>query len=162
MKDRLAFPPANGRAARTLRRIVLATAVAGLALPLMASAAEPSLQVSDAWIRSLLPSRPAAGYFKITNQSDSDIDLTGASSPACGMLMLHQSMKENGVEKMMMVHQVKIPAHGSAMFEPGGYHLMCMQPTSAIKPGDSVPVTLSFSNGGTLTTGFRVKGASGK
>jgi copper(I)-binding protein len=163
MKDRsMAFPPANGPAAKALRRALFAAAIASLASPIVAAAAEPTLQVTGAWIRSLIPSRPAAGYFKLANQGDAEVALTGASSPACGMLMLHMSMKENGVEKMKMVKSVPVPAHGSVAFQPGGFHLMCMQPTSALKPGDSVPVTLTFSNGGRLTTGFRVKGATGE
>lgn len=138
--------------------VVLATAGLGLT----ATAAERDLHVSDAWIRSIVPSRPAAGYFKLMNRGDQEVELTGASSPACGGMMLHHSMRENGVDKMMMVKSVPVPAHGSIAFAPGGYHLMCTQPTSAIKPGDSVPVTLTFSNGASVTAGFAVKGATGR
>ena len=116
------------------------------------------LSVTDGWLRSIIPSRPAGGYFTVKNDSDTDRKLVGASSPGCGMLMLHQSTTGT----MVMVRQVDVPAHGSAMFAPGGFHLMCMKPTDMIKPGKSVPVTLKFDGGGTLTADFPVRGATGK
>ena len=61
----------------------------------------------------------------------------------------------------MMVHSVTVPAHGSVAFAPGGYHLMCMAPSDAMKPGASVPVTLKFATGD-VTIDFAVKGATGE
>ena len=110
----------------------------------------------------IVPSRPAAGYFTVSNAGDSAIDLTGASSSACASLMLHRSVEENGIGKMMMVDKVPVPAKGSAAFAPGGYHLMCMSPSTAVTPGATVPVTLSFSNGKSRTVDFAVKGATGE
>ena len=46
--------------------------------------------------------------------------------------MLHQSKEENGVEKMLPVKSVPVPAHGTLSFAPGGYHLMCMQPQASM------------------------------
>lgn len=120
------------------------------------------LSVTDGWMRSIVPSRPAGGYFTVKNDGDKDRQLTGASSPGCGMLMLHQSVSKDGADKMVMVKTVDVPAHGSATFKPGGFHLMCMQPTEMVKPGKSVPVTLKFDGGGELTSDFPVRGATGK
>ena len=55
-----------------------------------------------------------------------------------------------------------MPAGGSVTFAPAGYHLMCMKPTAAVKPGGTVPVTLTFKDGGTLTGDFPVRGPGGK
>lgn len=146
---------------RRISALVLLSA-AGLGLgPASADAAESTLKLSDAWMRVIVPSRPAAGYFKLMNNGDKTIDLTAAASPDCGKLMLHKSVHENGVEKMMMVKSVPVPAHGSISFEPGGYHLMCMSPSANLKPGASTKVTLSFSDGGGLTADFPVKNATG-
>ena len=62
----------------------------------------------------------------------------------------------------VMVDSVDVPAHGSVSFEPGGYHLMCMKPSSAVKPGNSVKMTLGFGDGGTLTADFHVRNAKGE
>ena len=143
-------------------------AVAGLAfliactvgLPAAAPAAEPGLKLSGAYFRMIIPQRPAAGYFTLQNNTAVDKVLTGALSPACTSLMLHRSMNSGGMDMMMHVDSVPLPAHGSVSFDPGGYHMMCMQPK--MKPGDSVPVTLKFQDGATLQAEFPVHGARGQ
>ena len=137
---------------------VAAVAVAGTAV----AAAERGLALSDPWMRVVMPSRPAAGYFILSNEAGKAESLVGASSSACGMLMLHQSLHQSGVERMVMVKSISVPAHGKVEFTPGGYHLMCMSPTKDVTPGRSVPVTLRFADGGTLTVPFPVRGATGK
>jgi copper(I)-binding protein len=136
-------------------------AVVALALAAMGAGTPPGVAVHDPWMRSIIPSRPAAGYFALTNDSGTAMSVVGASSPGCGMLMLHRSVSQGGQESMMMVKSVPLPAHGSVAFAPGGYHLMCMQPTDAVKPGGAVPVTLRFGNGDSLTATFPVRGATG-
>lgn len=127
-----------------------------LAVMPSAGAADDGLSLSDAWIRMTVPSRPAAGYFTLKNAGDTPRALTGASSPACGNVMLHQSKTVNGVDKMEMVKQVAVPAHGTLQFAPHGYHLMCMKPSADLKPGQQVPVTLRFATGDPLTGQFEV------
>ena len=157
------YPQPNGPDGRTMKRAVTILAIAaGLsALTIPAEAAGPDVSISDAWMRVIVPSRPAAGYFKLENMSDEAVDLTAASSPGCGMLMLHQSVHENGMDKMMMVKSIAVPAHSKVEFAPGGYHLMCMSPSADLKPGASVPVTLKFASGD-ITVDFAVKDATGK
>jgi copper(I)-binding protein len=113
-------------------------------------------------MRIIVASRPAAGYFTLRNDSSAERKLVGASSPGCGMTMLHRSKTENGIDKMMPVKAVAVPAHGSIRFAAGGLHIMCMQPNTAVKPGKSVPVTLTFGDGSTLTAAFTVRGAVSK
>ncbi|MGH7092308.1 MAG: copper chaperone PCu(A)C, partial [Stellaceae bacterium] len=89
--------------------------------------------------------------------------LVGAQSSACGSLMLHRTESSGGVERMVMVPKVKVPAHGSVTFAPGGYHLMCMKPAAALMvQGHLVSVTLKFGNGETLSADFPVRNAAGK
>ncbi|TAM42185.1 MAG: copper chaperone PCu(A)C [Burkholderiaceae bacterium] len=128
----------------------------------MARAAAQGVQVSVPWMRFIMPSRPAAGYFTLSNRTARNRILVGAASPACGMLMLHQSISENGADSMTMVKGVDVPAHGEVVFAPGGYHLMCVSPSSGMIPGHSVPVTLRFKSGDELTTNFPVRGVAGK
>lgn len=144
------------------RRLGLA---AGAALLLGAHAAwavPQDIAISQPWMRYVTSATPAAGYFTLTNRGGQEAVLSGASSPACKKLMLHQSMQMNGADQMRMVMSVAVPPHGSVTFRPGGYHLMCMSPAPAIAPGASVPVTLRFEDGSTLTANFPVRGANGK
>jgi copper(I)-binding protein len=135
-------------------------AIAGLLLAVPAAAAE--VQISDAWIRALPAPSPSGGYFTLKNVGKSDISLTGAKSGACGMLMLHRSKEMGGMSSMEDVESVPVPAGGEIRFAPGGFHLMCMDATPAIKPGGSVPVTLLFSDRTEATASFAVKNAQGK
>ncbi len=120
------------------------------------------LSVTDAWIRGMPLSVPSGGYFTLSNGTGKDMVLTGADSPACGMLMLHRSENVGGRTEMKMVSEVSVPAGGSIAFAPGGYHLMCMQARPSIKPGGSVAVSLIFKDGTRLTSQFPVRDAAGK
>jgi copper(I)-binding protein len=155
---------AAGPASRPVRVLTRTlAALAGLLLAgTVAQAAQGGLTVRDPWMRSVIPSRPAAGYFTLSNATDRARILVGAASPACGTLMLHESLHQNGEDRMVMVKSIPVPAHGQVTFAPGGYHLMCVSPSKAVTPGKSVPVTLRFADGGTVTTSFPVRGATGK
>jgi len=151
-------PDGQGARVRLLATITIAAGVAALAAVSPVSADESGLALSGSYMRLIIPSRPAAGYFTLENTSDADRVLVGAASPGCGSVMLHKSESKNGVETMMPVKSVAVPAHQSISFAPGGYHLMCMAPTASLKPGGSVPVTLKFEEGGTLIGDFPVHG----
>jgi periplasmic copper chaperone A len=128
-------------------------------LPLTAWAGTPNVAISNPWMRYLLPNIPAGGYMVLQNSGDGDAVLTGASSPDCGSLMLHQSQDNSGMAMMMDVQSVTVPAKGKVSFAPGGYHLMCMQPK--MKIGQRVPVTLNFQGGFNILLTMPVYGASG-
>lgn len=154
------FPRAAGRAERA--PLIAAALLLALAVPVCAQAAEAGVTAGNAWMRYIVPARPAGGYLDVANDSDEARAIVGASSPACAGLMLHQSMTKGGMGGMKAVERVDVPAHGEAHFAPGGFHLMCMQPTAAVRPGKSVPVTLKFDDGGTLTVDFAVRDAKGE
>jgi len=137
--------------------------VRGLLLSLVVAAGAASagdITVSDGWFRTLPGTAPAGGYFTIHNAGDKPVSLTSASSPACGMLMLHKSETQGGVASMEMVDGIDVPPRGKVDFAPGGYHLMCMQPK--MKPGTKVPVKLEFFGGTNVTASFTVKDAKGQ
>jgi hypothetical protein len=142
---------------RTLSVIVLA--LAGVATPPPMSG---HVTIANPWFRALPANLPAGGYFELRNTGRWPAKLTGARSSACGMLMLHQSERKSGMETMSHVDAIDIPAGGTLKFAPGGYHLMCMQPAPAVKPGASITVTLKFSDGSITTKKFAVKNAMGK
>jgi periplasmic copper chaperone A len=138
---------------------VIILAVAGVATPPPMSR---QVTIAGAWFRALPARLPAGGYFELRNTGRWPAKLTGAQSPACGMLMLHKSERRSGMETMSDVSAVDIPAGGALNFAPGGYHLMCMDPGPVMKPGASVAVTLKFSDGSITTVKFVVKSATGQ
>ncbi len=132
-----------------------------LATPPHAFAAS-TVVVSEAWIRALPGGLPAGGYFTLHNGTAKTLTLSGAASPACGMLMLHRSETMGGMASMSDVATIDVPAGGTVRFSPGGLHLMCMQPTNAIKRGATIDVTLEFAGGTKLKSPFAVRGANGR
>ena len=143
-------------------------AVAGIFLLAMLPAAQAAdagpagVSVVDGWMRALPPAVPSGGYFTLQNKSGKAAILTGAGSPACGMLMLHKSDDKGGLSSMADVAEVTVPAGGKVSFTPGGYHLMCMDSKPSLRPGATVPVTLAFKSGEKLTVSFAVRNAAGK
>lgn len=139
-----------------LRVVTLALACTTLSL-----AAAPRIVVRDAWIRALPGKLPAGGYFTVLNGTGKIVTLSGASSPACGMLMLHRSESMGGMASMRDASRIDIPAGGTLKFSPGGYHLMCMDPGPAIRRGNKVTVELEFADGTRTAVPFAVRGANG-
>lgn len=137
--------------------LVLVAASAGGTTP----GAEQALTVSGAWIRFIMPSSPAAGYFRLSNASDRSRVLVGAESRACGDLSLHESGMKNGMGGMVMLESVEGPAHGHVDFSPGGYHLMCEVPSKDMRRGQRVMITLRFADGEKIKADFVVRSATG-
>lgn len=143
-------------------RIHIIAIAALFLLVLLNSVKAAQVIVSDAWIRALPTSVPSGGYFTLHNSGSKPLTLKSASSPACGMLMLHLSENVGGMTNMEDVSSVDVPPGGTIKFSPGGYHLMCMNATKAIQPGKTVPVTLGFSDGTNIVSEFAVRNAAGK
>jgi copper(I)-binding protein len=137
-------------------------AIAALVLLILGSPAKAAPTVSNGWIRLLPAGLPAAGYFDLHNGGDKAISLTGASSPACGMLMLHQSENVGGTMRMEDVASVEVAPGATLKFAPGGYHLMCIDPSPGLKPSGHAAVTLVFADGTKVTSDFAVRNAAGK
>jgi copper(I)-binding protein len=134
-------------------------AVAVFALLLSAAAWAGGISVSHAWIRLLPGNLPAGAYCTVANGSDHTMQLLGASAPDFKSAMLHKSVTQNGMDKMMPVEAIKIPAGKQFQFAPGGYHIMLMPPHAPLKPGDHVRINFSFADGSTTSAMFLVKGA---
>ena len=141
-----------------MKRILEAMiAVAVLATPVSAFAAK--VTVTGAWVRAL-PGN-AAGYFTMKNDGDKTIVLTGVKTAACGMPMLHKTSSGGGMASMSDVNTIPLAPHETIKFAPGGYHIMCMDPTAAVKPGKSVTMTFLFADKTSNTVTFAVKNAAG-
>jgi copper(I)-binding protein len=146
-------PAATGKAKRPAPVLTVASDTAARAA---------AASISDGWFRALPAAIPSGGYFTLRNTGNSKLTLTDVQTPACGMLMIHQSSNKGGMSGMDMMETVKVPAGGQVAFATGGYHLMCMDSKPVLKPGTSVPVTLSFKDGKTVTANFLVRNAAGQ
>jgi hypothetical protein len=148
--------PASGQASKTI--VFGMAALAGLVILGSTAAVAGGITIEKPWLRFIIKDRPAGGYFTLRNDTDQKVELTGASSRGCGMVMLHQSKNVGGVDKMLPVKSVTVPTHGTLSFAPGSYHLMCMNPQSIVTVGGAVPIILKFADGTTISADFPVKG----
>ena len=116
----------------------------------LAGCAGPSLSVESAWGR---PSPDGTGviYLVIKNTGSSPDGLVSASSPSCGMTMIHETVqKADGTMAMNMITEpVVIPAGGQLEFKTGSYHIMCsMKKDDQWKTGSKIDLTLVFEKAG--------------
>lgn len=122
-----------------------------------AAHADKAIDIKDPWIRYLPGDRPMAGYFVVENKGDTDRRLTGASSPAFGMVHLHKTVQRDGTATMEPVELVTVPALDRVVFAPGGYHMMLMRRQRPLEVGEEVPVTLEFADGASQAAVFTIK-----
>jgi len=133
-----------------------------LALMLGAGAAhaEGSFGVFDAWIRQAPPGATMlAGYATLKNSGDAPITVLTVQSDAFRMTSLHETIVANDVAKMREVHRLVVPPGGEVRMEPGGRHLMLMQPRHEIVVGDKIEVVFLLLDGTRVQTYFNVLAA---
>ena len=138
-----------------MTRLATLAAVAALLTPL---AWASDVTVQDGWVRAAPPgARVMAGYFRLTNPGDEARTLVGASSPRFDAVEIHTTRMVDGKALMRREDKVTVDPGATVDFEPGGRHLMLMQPESTPAPGDTVEVELSFEDGSSLTVTLPVK-----
>jgi copper(I)-binding protein len=121
---------------------------------------EPGLSVRHAWTReSMMIDLAGAAYMVIHNNSDADDALLGASSPAAGVVEIHESsMDEDGAMAMMHVEEIPIPAHADAVLEPGGFHIMLIDLVEPLTEGTEIELVLEFATAEPQTVMVPVQG----
>jgi hypothetical protein len=117
---------------------------------------EDTIHVADAWARS--PSTDVgAVYFEVHNGAEEEDRLVGASSPAAGRAEIHEMVEQDGEMVMQPVPSVAIGPDETAVFEPGGYHIMLFDLTEPLEVDSTITVTLRFENAGEIEIEALVK-----
>jgi periplasmic copper chaperone A len=115
-----------------------------------------TLSMINAKVRKPMDGRPTAGYVTIENSGTAPERLTALSSPDFGRVEVHDHITEGTMKKMVKLDGLDIAPASQAVMEPGGKHLMMFEPKRALNNGDSIKVTLTFSNSGPIETNFVV------
>ena len=138
-----------------------------LAVPLLAALASgvpvtpaladgPAFDVTDAWARPTIPTRPGAGYFTLTNTGNAPALLTGADSERADEVEMHTTEERNGVMNMLRLESLEVGAGETVVFEPGGHHLMFMGLEEPLAEGEVFTATLIFEDAGEVKVEFTV------
>ena len=101
------------------------------------------LAVEGAWARAAMQGQgSSAAYMVITAREP--LTLTGAVSPAAGIVEIHQMKLEGEVMKMRAVDTLDLLPGKAVELKPGGYHFMLMDLKAQFKPDTRIPLTLQL------------------
>jgi len=130
----------------TLRIKCVHSALCSMALLLAVPALGQPLVVDDARVRAMPPGAAnSAGYLTVTNSSESPLTIIGASSPAASRVELHTTLQQDGMMRMRAVESLPLAPGESAELAPGGMHLMLMQLTTPLVPGNTMQLCLELA-----------------
>ncbi len=119
---------------------------AALATVCAASAFAQNVTVTDAWARATVQGQKATGAFmKITAKENAK--LIAGSSPAAGVVEIHEMKMEKDVMKMSALSNgLELPAGKAVELKPGGYHVMLMDLKAPLAKDSTVPLTLTVQD----------------
>ena len=129
------------------------------------AADKPGIRVTEAWSRATPAVAPVAGGFMpLVNEGDREERLLRVESGIAQRLEIHEMRHENGVMRMrQLADGLAVPAGGTVVLKPGGYHLMFIKPLRALADGERFDATLVFQRAGKVKVVFEVRamGAGG-
>ena len=116
------------------------------------------LDIDDAWVAEAPPVAPVmGGYMKIENKTDKLISISSASCPDFEKVEIHEMSMSGGMMKMRQIEKLAVPANAKVDLQPGGYHLMLINPKQAFKKGDTRTGTLHTADGQSQAVKMEVK-----
>ena len=109
------------------------------------------IEVQEAWARATPPNAKNAAVYMVLKNDRPVIDLLlRLTTPAAKFVEIHTVIKEKGMMLMQPVENISIPAHGVAVLQPGGSHMMLVNLKEQLKPGTHIDLTLEFKHGGEI------------
>lgn len=131
------------------RRSALALALAAVAAP-AAAHHDHRIEVVEPWARAALAGRTSAAYMTLVNPTDTPDRLVSAASPVAQAVELHAHLHEGGVMRMRPVAAIEVHPGEPAVLAPGGLHVMLIGLTRDLRRGETIRLTLSFEQAGTV------------
>jgi len=115
-----------------------------LAMPI--SHAADIAKVTDAWVRLPPPGAKIVAAY-LTIESKQALSLSHVTSTAAETVEIHTMSMHGGMMKMRQISALALEAGKPVKLEPGGLHLMLINPKQALKEGDTVQLVLNFKQG---------------
>ena len=100
--------------------------------------------------RVVLPAvsgNPAVAYFDLTYNSGGGPTVTSVSVEGASMSEIHAMEEVDGMMTMGKAAPIALLGRIPVKFEPGGYHVMAMQPSADLEPGGTTSITVTLSTG---------------
>lgn len=116
------------------------------------------LEVEGGWIRAAPPNAMMlAAYGTVRNAGDGPVIFSGAQSADFADVSLHETVEQNGIERMRALGRIVLAPGETMMLAPGGRHLMLMKPKRPLHVGDAVEIRFITENSGSVTAKFIVR-----
>lgn len=132
------------------------------AAPPCAASAGGAVTILDAWVRAQSDATAmSAAYFVVCNGSRAPVTIEGLSTPAAGLVELHETTRDaNGVVSMAPTGPIILAPGEAVSFEPGGKHAMLMSLAGPIDQGSQTTLTLELSGGSMVTADAKAVSAT--
>lgn len=103
--------------------------------------------VSEAWAKETLPGQKVGAVY-LTIKSAVAARLVGGGTARAGRVEIHEMRHEGDVMKMRKLDALTLPAGSAVTLSPGATHLMLMDLTQPLKPGETVQLSLEIEQAG--------------
>ena len=105
---------------------------------------------SDSWVKLPAPGeRGAMAFVAIENPTMYGIYVTSATADAASKVELRDG-RQSGDARLQPIEFITVPAYDRVGMGPGGIHLLLIDLKRPLKEGDTIMLTLSTDNAGTL------------
>lgn len=116
------------------------------------------ITISGAWARPGFSGANSAVYLIIQNSGEQADALLSAEANVSQLVQLHQSMMDDsGTMSMHEQERIDVPAKDQIAFQPGGLHVMLINLTGDLNPGDRFNLTLNFQGAGQVPVDVEVR-----
>ena len=123
----------------TMTRLI--TTAACVLASLLSLPAQAQTRVQDAWVRGTVPQQRATGAF-MQLSSTAGGKLVSVSTPAAGVVEIHEMKMDGSTMQMRPVPSLDLPAGQVVALKPGGYHVMLLDLKAPLNSGDTVVLNL--------------------
>lgn len=147
---------------RNIKAFVFAALVTAAGLPGISAAHDfkvGNLELKHPWSAKAPPVAPVlGGYLAIVNTGSEPDRLVGGSTSVAERLELHESSLVDGVARMRPAKGgIEIPAGETLNLQPGGAHIMLVNPKERPAEGEKFKATLQFEKAGAVDVEFVVE-----
>ena len=123
----------------TITRLI--TTAACVLASLLSLPAQAQTRIQDAWVRGTVPQQRATGAF-MQLSSTAGGKLVSVSTPAAGVVEIHEMKMDGSTMQMRPVPSLDLPAGQVVALKPGGYHVMLLDLKAPLNSGDTVVLNL--------------------
>lgn len=88
--------------------------------------------------------RTTVAYLELHNDSGAAVTITRVSSPDFARVEWHETIVENGVGRMVPLENPVIDAGSSLLLQPGGKHLMLVEPQVSMAAGSPLTLRITY------------------